>query len=77
MHSQMLLNVDYKLSHVIPLTDEEAIWLRKRLDKLYEQMEGVQEGEIISITPLDDEEDNWTMVRYLPPKEESKKEPEK
>lgn len=73
MPSKMLLEVDRKLRHVLPLTNEEAIWLRKRLDKLYEQMAGVQAGEIVSITPLDDEDDNWTMVRYLPPKKEPEK----
>lgn len=67
MPSEMLLQVNRKLSAGGPdLTAEEAEWLRGRLDRLHVQVEGLQEGERASITPIDDENDSWITIRQAP-----------
>lgn len=68
MPSKMLLEVDRKLRNLEPLTDEEALWLRKRIDKGKKELANLRPGEIITMTPVDNENDDWVTIRYLPPK---------
>lgn len=74
MPSQMLLNVDYKLSHVQPLTDEESIWLINRLDSIYDELENAptDEDSEVDLFKLHDEDQVRLKFTGMSPKEPEK-----
>jgi hypothetical protein len=71
MPSQMLLNVDYKLSHVQPLTDEESQWLINRLDSIYDELENAptDEDSEVDLFKLHDEDQVRLKFTGMSPKE--------